>query len=70
MARKETARPSPAGSRRPSSRSAVMSAPPYVTDPRWSTPVRPRNDLLVIDITDRFAPSSTSGDEDPLALTA
>ena len=43
--------------------------PPYVRDPRWSTPARPRNDLLVIDITDRFAGTSTSS-EDPLALTA
>ena len=69
MARKETARPSPARSRRPTNGRAVTTTPPYVTDPRWSTPVRPRNDLLVIDITERFTTTSTSA-EDPLALTA
>ena len=69
MPRKETARPSPARSRRPTNGGGVTTTPPYVRDPRWSTPSRPRNDLLVIDISDRFPATSTSS-EDPLALTA
>ena len=68
MPRKETARPSPA--RRPTNRGAIAMTPPYVRDPRWSTPVaRRRTDVFVVDIGDRFTSESTSS-EDALALTA
>ncbi|HET9084658.1 MAG TPA: hypothetical protein VFN41_09680 [Candidatus Limnocylindrales bacterium] len=44
--------------------------PPYVRDPRWSTPAaRRRTDVFVVDIADRFTSDPTSS-EDPLALTA
>ena len=68
MPRKRTIRTTTtAAPRRPTNR--VASVAPYTRDPRWATPSRPRNDLLVVDITDRVAATSASS-EDPLALTA
>jgi hypothetical protein len=43
---------------------------PYASDPRWSTPARPRNDVFVVDISDRYVDRSSASDEDPLLLTA
>ena len=44
--------------------------PPYVRDQRWATPARPRNDVFVVDIGDRYATTADPSDDDPLLLTA
>ena len=71
MPRKQTTRPSPARSRRPTNGGGVTTTPPYIRDTRWSTPTaRRRTDVYVVDVTDRYTPSSTSTQDDPLLLTA
>jgi hypothetical protein len=44
--------------------------PPYARDLRWATPARPRNDVFVVDIGDRYTSTPESSDDDPLLLTA
>ena len=70
MPRKETARPSPARSRRLTNGGGVTTTPAYIRDPRWSTPTaRRRTDVFVVDTSDRYSTGEPASD-DPLALTA
>ena len=74
MPRKRTARSSPVSQRRRSTnggaRARTAMAAPYTRDARWATPARPRNDVFVVDIADRYLPAATTSDDDPLLLTA
>ena len=81
MPRKRTGRsPSSAATRRRTNggvtsipvatRTRSVSTAPYVRDPRWATPARPRNDVVVVEIARPIVARSTSSVDDPLLLTA
>ena len=57
-------------STRVATRVQSVAVAPYTRDPRWATPARPRNDVVVVEIARPIVARSTSSIDDSLLLTA